>query len=83
MKIVAVTLSQNRWIFTLPACDFGMSPNDTNCVNEEVTFVGVDTSGNTIVDWAWDFGDGNTGNGQTVTHTYEQPQSAQKRISRT
>lgn len=28
-----------------------------------------DTDG-TITDWAWDFGDGNTGNGEFVSHTY-------------
>ena len=27
----------------------------------------------TIVDWAWDFGDGTTGSGATVTHTYNTP----------
>ena len=27
----------------------------------------------TIVDWAWDFGDGTTGSGPTVTHTYTTP----------
>lgn len=34
-----------------------------------VEFNGTSTDEN-IVDWSWDFGDGNTGTGQNVTHTY-------------
>jgi len=40
---------------------------------ELVTFDGsasYDPDGGNIVAWAWDFGDGSTGNGMVVTHTY-------------
>ncbi len=39
-----------------------------------VAFDGSASSGpNPIVDWAWDFGDGATGTGATVSHTYTAP----------
>jgi PKD repeat protein len=41
-----------------------------------VTFDGsasIDSDGGTIVSYAWDFGDGSTGAGAVVTHTYTQP----------
>lgn len=36
-----------------------------------VTF--TDTSTNSPTGWTWDFGDGTTGSGKTVTHTYADP----------
>ena len=33
------------------------------------------TGNNNIVSWAWDFGDGTTGSGATITHTYKIPGS--------
>jgi PKD domain-containing protein/all-beta uncharacterized protein/beta-propeller repeat-containing protein/S-layer family protein len=42
----------------------------------DVTFDGsasTDSDGGTIVSYAWDFGDGSTGIGAVVTHTYTQP----------
>ncbi len=56
---------------TLPESSFTVSPNDTSCVGELVTFDAIDITGD-IVDWQWQFGDGNTGTGQTPTHTYTQ-----------
>ena len=44
-------------------------------VGEERRFVGpdVDSEENPIVSWAWDFGDGTFGEGQTTTHVYNTP----------
>ncbi|RLD76660.1 MAG: hypothetical protein DRJ15_14960, partial [Bacteroidetes bacterium] len=58
-------------IFELPTCDFTISPNDSSCVNELITFNGTGTPD--IVSWDWDFGDTFTGSGQTITHVYPNP----------
>ncbi|MFC2106903.1 PKD domain-containing protein [Bacteroidota bacterium] len=60
--------TKNVFIYALPVADFSISPNDTSCVGEMISFAGNGTTD--IVDWQWDFGDGNTGNGQNITHTY-------------
>ena len=56
-------------IGTIPESSFIISPNDTSCVGEMISFDATDISGD-IVSWDWDFGDGNTSNGQYVSHTY-------------
>jgi len=38
---------------------------------DEVTFTS-NVRGDTPLEYEWDFGDGNTGSGETVTHTYEE-----------
>ena len=53
-----------------PSAHFVWSPNPAQ-INTSITFVG--TSGSTITDWSWDFGDGYTGVGQTVGHIYTNP----------
>ncbi len=58
-------------INTLPESSFTVSPNDTSCVGELVTFDATNITSD-IVDWQWQFGDGQTGTGQTPTHTYTQ-----------
>ena len=65
------TIVHQVTIFELPVCDFTISPNDTSCVNELVTFNGSGTPD--IISWDWDFGDGNTASGQTVLHSYTTP----------
>ncbi len=55
----------------LPQSTFTISPNDTSCMGETVTFDATDLTGD-ITDWQWQYGDGNTGSGQTTTHTYSQ-----------
>ncbi|HSG68332.1 MAG TPA: PKD domain-containing protein, partial [Bacteroidales bacterium] len=62
------TVLKQVTIFELPTSDFTMSPNDTNCINEEVFFFGTGSAD--VVAWDWDFGDGNTGSGQNVSHVY-------------
>ncbi|MEA3337615.1 MAG: PKD domain-containing protein [Chloroflexota bacterium] len=50
-----------------------MAPSQAE-VGERVTFDGKgSTSGNAIVGYTWDFGDGASGNGAVVDHTYSQP----------
>ncbi len=48
--------------------DFIVSPYDTSCVNESNNFSGI--SQDDIVQWYWEFGDGNTAYGQDVSHEY-------------
>jgi hypothetical protein len=48
-------------------------PYDTGFVNEILYFDGSlssDPDGGAIQSWSWDFGDGSTGMGETVTHVY-------------
>ena len=55
----------------LPAASFIYSPENP-VVGDEVTFdasASADPDGE-IVSWEWDFGDGNTGSGEIVAHSY-------------
>ena len=54
-----------------PVASFTCSPTDPE-VDEEVAFdaSGSSDTDGTIIGYTWDFGDGNTGSGMTVTHTY-------------
>ena len=40
------------------------------CPGEPINFVDNSASFGQIIDWSWDYGDGNNGNGQNTTHTY-------------
>jgi PKD repeat protein len=62
------TLTQQVEVFELPTCDFTISPNDSSCVNELITFNGTGTAD--VIAWDWNFDDGNTGTGQVVNHTF-------------
>ncbi|MFN8395263.1 MAG: PKD domain-containing protein [Bacteroidia bacterium] len=55
-----------------PQANFTQGPT-TGCPPLTVTFTDNSTGTNGIVAWAWDFGDGNTGAGTPVTHTYNAP----------
>jgi gliding motility-associated-like protein len=46
----------------------GIGHNPTSC--KTIDFTGTITSGPIILDWSWDFGDGNTANSQNTVHTY-------------
>jgi gliding motility-associated-like protein len=46
----------------------GIADNPTTC--KTIDFAGTITSCITILDWSWDFGDGNTANTQNTAHTY-------------
>jgi PKD repeat protein len=69
-----------------PVADFTVTPatDDVHagyfvCIHEEITFDGsssydpdnVNHSCADIESWEWDFGDGETGTGETTTHTYD------------
>ncbi|MBU2554031.1 MAG: PKD domain-containing protein, partial [Bacteroidetes bacterium] len=51
-----------------PTVDFTLTPGNTICSDELLTMTGL--SDTPIVNWSWDFGDGNTGSGQQVDHGY-------------
>ena len=48
-----------------PKADFAYSVNGT-----KVVFVSTSTDDGSIVSWSWNFGDGNTGNGEVVSQDY-------------
>jgi len=54
-----------------PMADFTWTPETPNQIIENVTFTSqsIDPDG-TIINWTWNFGDGNTGYGEIVDHTY-------------
>lgn len=54
-----------------PQCSFVVSPSGTVDVGQQVTFAdtSTDSDGN-VVQFVWDFGDGETATGQTVMHSY-------------
>jgi PKD repeat protein len=55
-----------------PICSFTTNPDPPNIVTgSTITFTSTSTPGSAdIVSFQWDFGDGGTGNGQTVSHTF-------------
>ncbi len=55
---------------SLPQPHIDILPNDTLCINELVNFIGSDASGANIIEWEWNFGDGNSDVGQNPTHIY-------------
>lgn len=58
------------WANTPPIANAG--PDQSADTNVELTFDGSGSSDpdGTIITWAWDFGDTNTGSGEIVTHSY-------------
>jgi len=46
----------------------GIGSNPVSC--KTIEFTGTVSSGITILDWSWDFGDGNTADMQNAAHTY-------------
>ncbi|MFO8129354.1 MAG: choice-of-anchor L domain-containing protein, partial [Bacteroidales bacterium] len=65
------TSSMTLTILENPTGDFTISPNDTSCVGELVSFDA--TGSGDVTTWDWSFGDGATATGQNVTHTYSSP----------
>ena len=51
-----------------PSAAFDVSCTGLDCYFDATD--SSDTGGGTIVDYSWDFGDGNSGNGMTAWHTY-------------
>ncbi|MCB9204729.1 MAG: PKD domain-containing protein [Flavobacteriales bacterium] len=57
-------------VFVNPVPVISLSGIDT-CLNDETSFVNNSSpQDNTIIDWEWDFGDGNNLNGISAAHTY-------------
>lgn len=52
-----------------PRADFQLT-YDEGCIPITANFVADVTSGNGISNWFWDFGDGFTGSGETISHEY-------------
>jgi gliding motility-associated-like protein len=52
-----------------PNANISLSPSMVNIMDGPVDFSG--NSSDNIVDWQWSFGDGSSGNGQTVQYQYE------------
>ena len=61
-------LNQAIVIHPLPVASFTIAQGTTVCVDEQLTFNATSTTN--IIDWNWNFGDGNTGTGQNITHVY-------------
>lgn len=66
------TISKDAIVYPLPKVDF--SPTEV-CLNFATEFTDLSTisndyTTNTLVDWNWDFADGQSSNEQNPTHTY-------------
>ncbi|MBC8319923.1 MAG: PKD domain-containing protein, partial [Bacteroidetes bacterium] len=57
---------------TLPDPTIAYIPDTSICVNETIYFSGFNSNSTNIISWLWNFGDGNTTNGQSPTHAYLQ-----------
>lgn len=57
-----------------PSADFNATPLSA-CTNEGINFNSLSSTngGAAITNYAWDFGDGFAGNGETVSHSYTTP----------
>ena len=57
-----------------PTASFTVSPPSPAVPGSTVQFTDASTgNGASLTDWSWDFGDGTTGSGQLVDHTYDLP----------
>lgn len=66
----------NGWFRTVagwPVSWFEYTPGGDPFVGETVTFTSLSNDDGTIVKCSWDFGDGTSGTGAMVTHTYAAP----------
>jgi PKD repeat protein len=55
-----------------PTASFNWTFQDASGARQTLNFQDTSDPGSAdIIEWAWDFGDGDTGNEQTPTHTYE------------
>ncbi|WNJ20360.1 PKD domain-containing protein [Pontibacter sp. G13] len=65
----ADTTFQSVTSLELPVADFSGTPR-VGCSPQDVSFTDLTTGPNNLVQWTWDFGDGNTSNAQHPVHTY-------------
>ncbi|MFN8182168.1 MAG: PKD domain-containing protein [Bacteroidia bacterium] len=68
----ADTLVQTNYIQVSPAPTASFTPSATAvCLGDVISFTdGSSSGGGTIVSYQWDYDDGNTGSGTSVSHTY-------------
>jgi PKD repeat protein len=79
--LVAGEAVGKMWLFklrgnlTVPVPQFTYSPASPVFVGQEITFDASASSapGGSIIDYSWDFGDGQTASGPVVRHTYHSP----------
>jgi gliding motility-associated-like protein len=64
------SITQSVTVNPLPLAN--MSGNNT-CFNNLTIFTDLSTGNNTVSNWNWNFGDGNTSTVQGTTHTYSAP----------
>lgn len=65
------TLKQFTRVF---AAEAAVLPTDTLiCLPNSVAFTTTSSGDTTLTSWEWDFGDGATGNGTSITHTFNPP----------
>ncbi len=56
-----------------PEADFTVN-DDSVCLGTAIAFEDIsDPNGGNIIDWFWDFDDGNTANVQNISHVYDEP----------
>lgn len=63
------TIIQQVTVTDIPDVSIAVDPEPT-CLNETTNFTGNSTA--SVTSWQWNFGDGGTGFGQNVNHTYLQ-----------
>lgn len=67
------TLTRAQYLrFQPPNVDFTID-NDQGCTGLPVTFTDLSSSDTTLVNWAWDFGDGGTSTQQHPVYIYNSP----------
>jgi len=69
-KVCDTGLASTKVDASFPA-QANAGPEQQACLNEAVTFNGTGSTGGPFT-YNWDFGDGETGQGGTVSHTYKQ-----------
>lgn len=63
-----VTVPKTALVYPLPVADFSSSPPPVGLLIDVVEF--TDLSSGSVIQWFWDFGDGNTSSQQHPSHLY-------------
>ncbi len=64
------TASMILTLDSLPEPAFNFVPNDSICINEMISFSGINNNTTTITNWDWDMGDGNINTIQNPVHSF-------------
>lgn len=67
------TIYKDAVVYPLPEVDFSLTEVCLDFVTTftDLTTISNDYTSNSLVDWSWDFADGNTSNLQNSSHTYD------------